>query len=487
MGVNMKRILQTITCFFVLACVISSQPLLNNSIICHNSNSFDIQGISSNLSDPINLNDLNSFNFSQQSVAASIKKINTKSTLYKPISALLNNGQERHSYTYDTKGNLLTKLIEVYDYPSYMGYLRFTNTYDLQGNISRAVTEIWLNTAWVNSNSHTYTTDTEGNILTDLSQTWSNGEWVNNFNDTYTYDSKNNILTDINEKWLNGTWENYFRNTYTYDTEGNLLVWLKDAWSFTGLFWDGYQRFTYTYDTRGNRLTYLWELWISYKNSDKAYNGFMLHTYTYDEQGYRISDFATVNSTNGWENENRHTYTNDSNGNMLTDFEETWTNNNWVNTARKNYTYDVNNNCTLGEFNEWLNGSWSPANGSLNIYYNNGNTVLDFTASTASIQYTSFTDVNDEINLPNSFLLSQNYPNPFNPVTTVQYSIPFSDIVTLKVYDVIGNEITTLVNEFKNAGTYEVNFNALNLSSGIYFYKIKSGNFNETKKMLLLK
>ncbi|GIK60592.1 MAG: T9SS type A sorting domain-containing protein [Ignavibacteriota bacterium] len=105
--------------------------------------------------------------------------------------------------------------------------------------------------------------------------------------------------------------------------------------------------------------------------------------------------------------------------------------------------------------------------------------------------------VGNEIdNLPATFSLSQNYPNPFNPSTKIKFEIPdqvWNDnrFVTLKVYDVLGNEIATLVNEEKQPGTYEVEFNTSSIkhlpSSGIYFYQIKAGNYTETKKMILLK
>jgi hypothetical protein len=89
--------------------------------------------------------------------------------------------------------------------------------------------------------------------------------------------------------------------------------------------------------------------------------------------------------------------------------------------------------------------------------------------------------------IPTKFEVSQNYPNPFNPTTMIKFNIPEASKVSLKIYDVLGNEIATLLNEEKNKGTYEVNFNATNLSSGIYFYKLEAGNFVETKKMILLK
>jgi hypothetical protein len=84
-------------------------------------------------------------------------------------------------------------------------------------------------------------------------------------------------------------------------------------------------------------------------------------------------------------------------------------------------------------------------------------------------------------------VLNQNYPNPFNPSTRIEYRIADLGLVTLKVYDILGNEITALVNEYKPAGVYEIDFNASLLVSGVYFYQLKSGSLVQTKKMVLLK
>jgi len=97
------------------------------------------------------------------------------------------------------------------------------------------------------------------------------------------------------------------------------------------------------------------------------------------------------------------------------------------------------------------------------------------------------TDVEDENSSVKEFSLEQNYPNPFNPSTVISYQLPVSSDVTLKVYDVLGNEVATLVNEEKPAGSYEVEFPAEGLTSGIYFYKFQAGSFVETKKMILMK
>ena len=98
------------------------------------------------------------------------------------------------------------------------------------------------------------------------------------------------------------------------------------------------------------------------------------------------------------------------------------------------------------------------------------------------------TFINEDLDqIPNGFSLNQNYPNPFNPNTKISFSIPATNLVCIKVYDLNGELVETLLNEEKSAGTYSIYWNAAAKSSGVYFYKIQAGNFTETKKMILLK
>jgi len=100
----------------------------------------------------------------------------------------------------------------------------------------------------------------------------------------------------------------------------------------------------------------------------------------------------------------------------------------------------------------------------------------------------TLTGIEQENKIPVEYYLSQNYPNPFNPRTTIFYSLPKESIITLKVYDVIGNEVETLIqNERKLPGSYNISFDASNLPSGVYLYKFQADNFLKTNKMLLLK
>ena len=95
--------------------------------------------------------------------------------------------------------------------------------------------------------------------------------------------------------------------------------------------------------------------------------------------------------------------------------------------------------------------------------------------------------VEEEVTVPSEFRLLQNYPNPFNPATTISFSIPSPEFISLKVYDILGNEVATLVNEEKPAGEYDITFDASTFTSGVYLYRLSAGSFTEMKKMILMK
>ena len=97
------------------------------------------------------------------------------------------------------------------------------------------------------------------------------------------------------------------------------------------------------------------------------------------------------------------------------------------------------------------------------------------------------TDVKETGKIVRRFELDQNYPNPFNPTTKIRFSVPNKEQVTLKVFNVLGQEVMTLINKEMDAGSYEVNFNAANLPTGVYIYKMTAGKYTATKKMVLLK
>jgi hypothetical protein len=96
-------------------------------------------------------------------------------------------------------------------------------------------------------------------------------------------------------------------------------------------------------------------------------------------------------------------------------------------------------------------------------------------------------EVNIDVTLPLEYALEQNYPNPFNPSTTIKYSVAEDGFVKLAIYNMLGEEVVTIVNSVQKAGRYEVNFNASGLSSGVYVYRIEAANYTSSKKLMLMK
>jgi hypothetical protein len=123
-----------------------------------------------------------------------------------------------------------------------------------------------------------------------------------------------------------------------------------------------------------------------------------------------------------------------------------------------------------------------------------GDGCVDFTTGAVQTRrpniclfFTPISGIANNSTIPDKYSLSQNYPNPFNPETRINYSIPKAGLVTLSVYDVLGRQVSGLVNEYKNAGNYIIEFNASGLSSGTYYYKLISGEFSDIKKMVIIK
>ena len=123
--------------------------------------------------------------------------------------------------------------------------------------------------------------------------------------------------------------------------------------------------------------------------------------------------------------------------------------------------------------------------GSTSFIY--GGSILTFSLQSYQSECYNITEVKAYEEYPKQFILEQNFPNPFNPSTVISYQLPVGSRVTLKVYDILGREVAALGDEYKPAGTYQISWNAANLSSGVYFYQLRIGNLIASKKMVLLR
>lgn len=385
------------------------------------------------------------------SVITQLKKNNSAEVLDSLICIYLNGNRIRISYNYNDDLTLNYFTIADWFIDEWINSDKHTNTYDTDGNLESVLWE-WFNASsqeWLKVAKDVYNYDSSGNQITHLYQIYNGQEFINEFRYEYYYNTTNKVVLLLEKFWNNGNWINASKTINTYSTAN-----LKDT--------------TLMQDWKN-------EQWVNYQ----------MNIYGYDEKLNIISNLAKRWQENNWLNFGKGSFEYDFNNNCVLENWEIASNNNWKNWFRIFYKYDINNLVHLfGE--EWENEQWVPENELLKVTNPDGITFGYF-AREIFLYYSKPTSLENEKNIANGFNLLQNYPNPFNSATAIQYSIPQKSTVTLKIFDLLGYELATLVNEEKEQGVYTTNFDANNLASGLYLYRIQAGSFIETKKMILLK
>lgn len=229
-------------------------------------------------------------------------------------------------------------------------------------------------------------------------------------------------------EWNNNQWENSWRSIYTYDTNNILVEEVGQGWNIN--IWNNMLQVSYSYDVNNNLIEQIAQMPIG------------------------------TNST-------RVTHSYDGNDNRIETTFQIWAGSDWENSTQVQFTYNASNNLTEELRKEWAGSDWINVEKYIYSYITTG------------------VEKHEELDF--DYNVSNNYPNPFNPSTKIKYKIPALSFVTIKVFDPLGKEVATLVNEEKPMGNYEITWNAENLPSGVYFYQMKAGNFIQTRKMLLLK
>lgn len=443
----------------------------------------------------------------------------------------------RYSHSYDSKGNELINLIQVkvnnewkdslktttefnnnylnetsimqeFSNNSWANVYRFKAEYDGSGNMISEQYDNWSDTAWfpffsailtynskgqmtVSTNTYyltvflyqgvreTFTYDDNGNVLSDLSEVFNGNVWSNNELTTNVYNTSGMLQTKIVADWVNNAWVNSSRKTCTYSSNGNLLVDSNEIWRTT--LWSPTNKIEYTYNEANLVTMFLYSNW-----RDSTWIPFSRSSYTFDNNMNRTFFlYENFNDSTG-KNTYRMTYTYNNN-NLVTVLKETYANKMWGNLYINRCTYDINGNTTYCEYNEWKNNSWQAASGNLMLSYDNGAVTDYYDGHTITSTYTSITGVNESPTVVLNYTLNLNYPNPFNPSTVISYTLPKTSFVTLKVYDITGREISTLISKAQNAGRYAVEFNGNNIASGVYFYRLSADDFTQVRKMILMK
>jgi hypothetical protein len=194
--------------------------------------------------------------------------------------------------------------------------------------------------------------------------------------------------------------------------------------------------------------------------------------YAYNADNKLIEYLLQIGNGELWINDKKTTYEYDDNGYKTRHINQEYIMDNWEDKSQQFYEYDN------GLFKRSISQLWDGEQWNNSFRY--------------TTTYETTLKVNDEVVI-SGFQLYNNFPNPFNPTTKIEFSVPQKSMVILKVYDILGKEIATLINGETESGIHSVNFNAINLSSGIYFYTIEASSFergvlySETRKMLLLR
>jgi len=352
--------------------------------------------------------------------------------------------------------------------------------YNFDGYITEQLILSDVGNSWFNSFLHYFYYDENGTLVQEIHLGWNTSHWDTLSQISYTYNLQGVIFQYVFQGYTKDNWVNVMRHTFEYDSSGNETVSLLEEWQ--GGNWHNKFLFNSYYSDLNLRDSLLVQIWdnIEWQNYSKT-------NFYYNIQNNFLESFiAKIWTGSSWLNYLSRKIVNDSNGNQIEQLEEIWNEGVWENSVRRFYSY-IDLNYIENAFCElWFENNWVSGDDVILVEYPNGYTI-GFITHILTVYY-NVTGVNENTNYnPQIFRLEQNYPNPFNPSTRIRYEIPERSFVTLKVYDVLGNEIVTLVNEEKTAGSYEVKFNAANLPSAVYFYRLQTDSFVSSKKMLLLK
>jgi Secretion system C-terminal sorting domain len=416
----------------------------------------------------------------------------------------------KESYIYNTVGDLTSYTTELWETNKWTDLDRYTIEFNVTDHSSFQLKETWDGTQWINATKTRSEYDLNNNMTYSLEETWDSTQWVNSMIIMEEFDSADRTIfmsydyIDFsivvhNEYDIDGnlvisnnsmySGELLFRKTKTtnrYDSNKNITdalseIFAEEAWEFLA-------RTIYGHDSSNNITSELSENWNS---SDSIWVNYQLRSYEFDSNKNRtlllINYWDTEDSL--WSPRYRYSSIYDSNQLITLDFCETWNTTKWINTYEYSYNYQENGNLNFATYTRWNDGTKELANSFLEFAdpRNNGWNFY-FTASNIdAVYYNSITDVEDKLEGVTTYSLEQNYPNPFNPSTSINFGLSKSGMVSLKVFNILGEEVATLINKTMLAGNYEQLFNASNLPSGLYIYQIKTGTFSKSKKMMLLK
>jgi hypothetical protein len=340
----------------------------------------------------------------------------------------------RYTYLYDSSYYYKGFIYEIGDSLSWINNQRTIFYRNSITNYTDSVLyQFWELGEWKDIEKEFHTTDYKGRDSIITTYYLNDTVWEKSYNSIYFYDINTPSYSTSYQYWGGTEWINYYRYSYFYDADYYFLGFSGETWNDTTSQWKNDYRYLYIYDLEHRKTEYKYQ-----KSSDGiTWENIWHYTYEYDLSGYKTRQLFQ-NWGTAWEDYRQYLYEYDSNGLLILEIDQVWLGSEWVNEYR-------------------FTSIWELVSGI------------------------------NELGIANNYQLYNNYPNPFNPSTIIRWQLPVRSQVTLKIYDVLGNEIVTLINEEKDAGAYQVEWNASNKSSAVYFYQLRVGKFVDTKKMILLR
>ena len=361
-------------------------------------------------------------------------------------------------------------------------------------------TQVWWDSAWHNKWQWLKSYDDSGYLTESEFYKFRNDEWSLRSNVSFTNNDSGEPISRIRQVYWDGSFYNRSLQEYNYNDGGDLtqntrLKWRHDSWHNRSMNELQYQD--------GLCVNNTYSRWV-----DSTWTDQFLQEISYNDNGERVEKIGYKWTDNGWTERHKTEYSFDDNGDLSQKMFSKWTDAGWVTRARLSVTRDDSynpveillekvdstdtwNNVALREntFSDdgmimetvksrWHDDQWRPRKRNEYTYIDGpGRSVLSIVAPAT---------------LPDQITLAQNYPNPFNPITTFSYEIPKAELVTITVFDMRGSRVATLVNERQNPGIRSYRWNGTDdngngVAAGVYIYTIQAGNFQQSKKMILLK
>lgn len=407
-------------------------------------------------------------------------------------------------YAYNTNDDSTKVLYKIYNDTTgeFENWLLDEYSYDTNKNITKDLTTNWNKGTgqFDNMNQILYSYNTSNLEVEHYSQLWVSSGWVNESRTTTGYDSQNRDTAITNQNWGMNDWVNYDRTMYTYGQALQPTLELYQNWD--GSNWVNVDQYVYTIDNN-NISTEVYQVWMNGQWADSTKD-----IYSYDAYNRPSQMIEQVYRGGNWVDTTKTLFTyhsSSTNMDFATMVEQAWDGANWIDQYQTVYTYNTSNQVTEYLTQMWSGMDWVNSFRITSTFDSNGNLVrmlteywmgaswMSFMSQTNTFTQNRPTDVptpierNATASIPARFELLQNYPNPFNPSTVIQYKLAKTGMVRLNVYDLTGRQVATLVNQTQGAGTYLVRFNAAQLASGIYFYRLQTSEFSQIRKMLLIR